>query len=164
MRPLTLTLGLLGLALLSGCTDRENPTAPAAESLAANSVCRVVKFSTALTAIDPVTFTGVVTGDLEGTVDIAFDEFSSFRGVTNRVAADATWHITGGAIPELIGETFVTRLTNRNVFLPGTSLVQNIGSLRALSGVEKANLTYVGQTSLETGESVLDFVGVICTE
>jgi hypothetical protein len=164
MRSLTLTLGLLGLALLSGCTDREDPTAPGSASLAGTSACRTVKFSTVLTAIDPVTFTGVVTGDLEGTVDLVFDEFSSFRGVTNRVAADATWHITGGTIPELIGETFVTRLTNRNVLLPGTSLVKNIGSLRALSGVQKADLTYVGETSLETGESVLNFVGVICTE
>jgi hypothetical protein len=93
---------------------------------------------------------------------VVFDEFHPLRGVTNRVAADATWQITGGIVPELIGETFVTRLTNRNVRVAGSTRIQNIGSLRAISGVEKANLTYLGQTSLETGETILDFVGVVC--
>lgn len=164
MRMLTLTAGLLGAILLSGC-DRENLTAPASDLAAAgNSGCHTVKFTTALTAATEIEIVGVVTGDITGTVHMLFDEFHGFTGVTNHVAANATWEITGGTIPELIGETFVTRVSNRNVLLPGTSLAQNIGSLRALSGVEKANLTYIGQTSLETGETVLNFVGVICTE
>jgi hypothetical protein len=163
MRTITLTIGLLGLILLSSC-DRENVTAPVSDlALAGNSGCSTVKFTTVLTPTGPVSFSGVLTGDLEGTVDQVFDEFGSFTGVTIQVAADATWHITGGIIPELIGETFVTRLTNRNVFLPGTSLTKNIGSLRAQSGVERANLTYIGQTQLTTSETTLNFVGVICT-
>lgn len=162
MRLLMLGTGLLGLISVIGCSDQTSPTG--AELASASSGCYTVKFSTALTPITDIVYTGTVTGDLQGTVDLVFDEFHSFTGVTNQVAADATWHITGGVIPELVGETFVTRLTNRNILFPGTSLVQNIGSLRAISGVEKANVTYTGHTSLDTNpqETTLNFVGVIC--
>jgi hypothetical protein len=165
MKPLLLNIGFLGLVSVVGCSDQASPTAPASELASAGSTCYAVKFTTPLTSLSEVAFTGTLTGDLQGTVDMVFDEFHSFTGVTIRVAADATWHITGGIIPELVGETFVTRLTNRNILLPGTSLAKNIGSLRVISGVEKANLTYTGQTILDTDpqQTVLNFVGVICT-
>jgi hypothetical protein len=165
MKVLTLNIGLLGLIAVLGCSDQTSPAAAASDlAVADGAACYSVKFTTDLTPVTDVDITGTVTGDLQGTVDMSFDEFSSFRGVTNRVAADAVWHITGGIIPELVGETFVTRLTNRNVLLPGTSLVKNIGSLRVISGVEKANVTYTGQTALDTDpqETILNFVGVIC--
>ena len=58
--------------------------------------------------------------------------------------------------------TFVTRLTNRNVFIPNSSTVKNIGSLRESSGIGKVNVTYTGETSLETSATHLEFSGVIC--
>jgi hypothetical protein len=165
MKSLLLNIGFLGLTLVVGCSDQTSPAVPESELALAGSGCYTVKFSTPLTPVSDIVFTGILTGELQGTVELVFDEFHSLTGVTNQVAADATWHITGGVIPELIGETFVTRLTNRNIRLPGTSLVKNLGSLRVISGVEKANLTYTGQTTLDTDpqQTILNFVGVICT-
>jgi hypothetical protein len=164
MRTLTLTVGLLGFILLSGC-DREKLTAPASDlAEGGNSGCYSVKFTTLFTAVSDFVYTGTLIGDLQGTADLVADEVHPFRGVTILIGADVTWHITGGVIPELTGQTFVTRLMNRNIFLPGTSLVKNVGSTRAISGVQKANLTYIGQTPLDTDpqQATLDFVGVIC--
>jgi hypothetical protein len=163
MKSLMLGVGLLGLISALGCSDRTSPTAPASELAGVGSSgCYTVKFTTILTAIGETEFTGVVTGDITGTVHQVFDEFHGFTGVTNIVAADATWEITGGTIPELIGQTFETRLTNRNILLPGTSLVKNLGSLRAIGGATKVNVTYVGETPLSTLQTRLDFTGVIC--
>lgn len=161
MRTLTLTAGLLGAILLSAC-GRENLTAPVSDLAIGNSGCYAVKFNMLLTNPDEIEFTGVFTGDITGTVHLLFDEFHGFTGVTNTVAANATWQITGGTIPELIGESFETRLTNRNILLPGTDLVKNLGSLRELGGVTKVNVTYVGETSFSTLQIRLDFTGVIC--
>ena len=166
MRPLPLTLGCLGLVLLTGCSDQTGPAAPGSELAAGGSSgCYTVKYTAVFTAISGLAFTGTFTGDLEGTADMLFDEIGPFTGATLRVGADINWHITGGTIPELIGETFVTRLLNRNIFLPGTSLVQNVGSLRAISGVQTANVTYTGETPLgaDPQQAFLNFVGVICT-
>src|SRR4051794_20897487 len=122
MKPLLLNIGLLGLMSVVGCSDQTSPTAQSSDlAVAESSGCYAVKFSTTLTLVSDFVATGTVTGDLQGTVEMVFDEFHPLRGVTNRVAADATWQITGGIVPELIGETFVTRLTNRNVLVAGSS-------------------------------------------
>jgi hypothetical protein len=115
-----------------------------------------------LTPVDGLQFVGVLTGDLQGTASAAFDEIGPLTGVTRQVAGNLTFHITGGVVPELIGETFTTRIENRNVVPPGQTLVKNVGSLRAISGVNKANLTYVGQTSVDPFETRLEFTGVVC--
>lgn len=165
MRTLTLTAGLLGLVLLTGC-DRENLTAPGSELAAgSNSGCYTVKYTAVFTALSDFVYTATFTGDLEGTADLVADEVGPFTGVTLAVGADITWYITGGIIPELTGQTFVTRDSHRNIFLPGTSLVKNLGSLRAISGVQTANVTYIGETPLgaDPQRAYLDFVGVICT-
>jgi hypothetical protein len=164
----TLTTGaLFSLLLLLGCDSAKTTSPGSSLAVAGESGCYVVKFTAelAVTSDDPFFASGTVTGDLQGTVDMVFNEFDAFHGITIRVAADANWHITGGIIPELVGQTFVTRLTNRNLLLP-TSIVQNVGSLRAISGVEKANVTYIGQTILTEDSQLptLNFVGTICTE
>jgi hypothetical protein len=166
MKSLMVNIGLLGLVSVLGCGDQTSPTAPGSElAAAASSDCHSVKFTTLFTAVSDFVYTGTVTGDLQGTADLVADEVHSFHGITLLVGADVTWHITGGIIPELTGETFVTRLTQHNIFLPGTSLVKNIGSLRAISGVERANVTFSGLTILGTDpqQAKIDFVGVICT-
>jgi hypothetical protein len=158
----TANLTFASLLLIIGCSDQSGPTAPTTElAVGGSSGCYTVKFLTMLTHVSGLVFTGPVTGDLQGTVDVVFNEFHPGTGATNLVAADATWHITGGIVPELIGETFVTRFTNRNVAQPGP-VTKNIGSLDVISGVEKANVHYVGETSGFTGEPTLNFTGVIC--
>jgi hypothetical protein len=162
MKLLTANLALVSLLFIAGCSDQSSPTAPTSElAVGGSSGCYTVKFTTKLTQVRGVVFTGTVTGDLQGTVDVVFDEFHPGTGATILVAANATWHITGGIVPELIGETFVTRLTNRNVAQPGP-VTKNIGWLDVISGVAKANLHYKGRTSNFTGEPTLDFRGVIC--
>ena len=159
---------LLPVVLLASCTDSGDVTAPSDKAgapqfaVAGNSGCYTVKFTTLFTQSDQLHVSGVVSGDLEGTAFVEATDIGRFTGVTLTVGGTIDWSITGGIIPELIGETFLTRLENRNIFLPGTSLVQNVGSLRSISGVEKANLTYIGETSLETNEARFEFNGVIC--
>jgi hypothetical protein len=166
MKDLTRMAVLAASLLLPGCADQSAITEPLAPKsvVAGNSGCHTVKFAAFLTPIDGLHYTGQLSGDLVGTADVLFDEIGPFTGATLHVAANAAWTITGGHVPELIGETFLTRMENRNIFLPGTALAKNVGSLRVISGVEKANLTYTGQTSLITGEVHLDFNGVICPE
>ena len=166
MRTLTLSIGLLGLVSVLGCSDQTGPAAPGSElAVGGSSGCYTVRFTTLFTAVSDFVYTGTLTGDLQGTADLVADEVHSFHGITLRVGADVTWHITGGIIPELTGQTFVTRSTQRNIFLPGTSLVKNIGSLRPISGVETANITFTGETVLGTDpqQATLNFEGVICT-
>jgi hypothetical protein len=71
-------------------------------------------------------------------------------------------------IPELIGESFVTEIDNRNLNqVPPTLLATTAGTHRVVSGVERANLTYIGQAeavSLDpfAFETLLHHRGVIC--
>jgi hypothetical protein len=157
---------LVACILLPGCADQSAITEPLAPKsvVAGNSGCNTVRFAAFLTPVDGLHYTGQLTGDLVGTADVLFDEIGPFTGATIHVAANATWSISGGSVPELIGQEFLTRLENRNIFLPGTDRAMNVGSLRAIAGVAKSNVTYVGETSLTTGEANLEFNGVICSE
>ena len=148
--------------VLSGCSDRPAVlTQPlrAQFSVAGASGCYTVALTT---VISDVTFAGSITGDLEGTIHVVFDQVSPFTGVTNTSAANVTWTISGGIIPELVGKTFTTRLENRNVLMPGSGVAKNIGTLRAISGVATANLNYTGETPLPPVETRLNYHGVIC--
>ena len=137
---ITLT-GLVGCGDASEITSPNPQFRPAAQYVGASATktaCHTVTFVTDLTPSGDVSFSGTVTGDLQGSVEVVFDEFHPFTGVTRVVAADATWTITGG---ELAGTTFVTRLTNRNVFIPNSSTVKNIGSLRESSGIGSPSMS-----------------------
>jgi hypothetical protein len=72
-------------------------------------------------------------------------------------------------IPELHGQTFVTEVRNRNLNqIPlGTPLGMAVGKHRVVSGIDRANLTYIGHAhvvSLEpfVFENLLRHNGVIC--
>ena len=156
-------LVLLAVVLLA-CSDASSSTGvfgPQA-AVAGRSGCFTVATTQTLTATGQLQFAGPISGDLEGTAEIQFASFTAFTGVTNTATGSATWTITGGIIPELIGATFVTDFENRNILLPGTQLAVNVGTHRAASGVDKANLTYRGETSLVSGITQLDHRGVIC--
>jgi hypothetical protein len=112
----------------------------------------------------------VVSGDLVGE-QTWFPDVTSFRlaGVTFNVSGEMAWNIDGGVVPGL-GE-FKTSfdLKNLNIDRPGSpaNIAENIGTHRALEGVQKANLTLKGVTeaaedSSSMGSSSMDYQGVIC--
>ena len=162
-RHITPLAGLAACMLLHACADHGAVAGPAARSLSVGgaSRCYTVQFSAVLAPISATTLAGTVSGDLEGTVVAVFDESTPFTGATNMSGANLTWTITGGIVPELIGTTFVTRLDNRNILVSPT-LVRNVGSLRPIAGVQKANVTYIGETPFPFTETQLDHSGVIC--
>ena len=88
---------------------------------------------------------------------------TKFAGVTMKNGGIAHWDITGGVLGPL---TFDTEIENKNLLTnrpgsPGT-LFENIGKHRAISGVKKANLHYIGTFDALTGMTDHDFQGVIC--
>jgi hypothetical protein len=121
-------------------------------------------------ALPPVFEGELVAGDLEGTVDIVLTGATAPTGQTNTATFVFTWHITNGVVPELVGESFVTEIRNRNLnAVPPTKtpLGMAVGTHRVMSGVHRANLTYIGQAqvaSLEpfVFENLLRHNGVIC--
>jgi hypothetical protein len=159
-------LALLPL-LLVACTDQQ-PTAPdigvaPAFAVAGQSGCFTPKFHAATVYVGPgLTFEGPVTGDLIGTQRAEFTS-DAFTGKVEKIHGVSEWTITGGVLGEL---TFITELEGRNISTdrPGSPwwLFENLGTHRALEGVEKANLTYTGTFSLLTLTGDHDFKGVIC--
>lgn len=131
------------------------------------SGCYTVKFNVAASPIAPGILEGVVTGDLQGTVQMQFDLGSvEFAGVTQSNSGTAHWVITAGDIP---GITFDTTFENRNLVIdrPGSpaTLFENHGRHRAIGGVAVANLTYHGTfTLVPTAITDHDYLGVICRE
>lgn len=155
---------VLALALVA-CeqTETTSPNAAASQfGVAGKSGCYTVKVSVTAVPVGPVTVAGTLAGDLEGTIEFVFDVITPFTGVTNTAEANTAWHITGGIASELIGQTFHTRLKNRNILPPGETFATNVGSHRAIDGVEKANITYIGETSIVTGVTRLEHNGVLC--
>lgn len=158
-------------ALLVGCGDGVATWSPLEPTVAVANVssCYAVAFSVEMTSADGVVFEGPISGDLEGTVEVLNTGFTwPPTGATNTSTFEFSWHVTGGIIPELIGESFSTAAENRNVlhFLlpPARPFAMNVGKHRAVAGVQKANLTYTGLTNVDGSPSVtrLDHHGVIC--
>jgi hypothetical protein len=115
----------------------------------------------------------LVAGDLEGTVQIDLLDATFPTGNTNTATFRNTWHITGGVIPELIGQSFVTILENRNLFgVPRRAndppdFGATVGTHRAESGVRRADLTYFGEANVADDPppfivNLLRHNGVIC--
>ena len=161
MKKLLILLVSLGLAL--GCggdmptdTDGLSPNF----GVAGNSGCATVRFTVAGVVFpDPIP----VTGDLEGTFVGTFMGDQKFSGVTTANGGTVAWEITGGVLGPL---TFETTFDNRNISTdrPGSpaAVNENSGRHRALSGVQKANLTYAGTFSAISFEIDHDYNGVIC--
>jgi hypothetical protein len=131
----------------------------------ASSACRAVAFHVVAVPSGPATFTGAVTGDLDGTVTVTFVGAPNVTGNTLVAPATASWTITGGVVPAPLA--FVTEFDNRNMtsVRPGSppTIIETLGAHRAVSGVGLANLHYDGVVTV--GPSVvvnLDFRGVIC--
>jgi hypothetical protein len=182
---------LLVVAVLAAACDATQPTAStpgadgelvAAEAASSGTKCHGVRFDMLferfeedippLPALDFAQGT-LVAGDLEGTVDIDLLDATFPTGDTNTATFRFRWNIDGGVIPELIGESFVTIVENRNLFgVPRRAndppdFGATVGTHRAESGVRRANLSYIGEAFL--GDPPPPFIvnllhhrGVIC--
>ena len=168
--------GLVALVAF-GCSDPPttstalNDAAVAPEftpNFDAASGCVTPRFNAMLVPTAPHTFGGPVTGDLEGTMELVFDEDfpTKIAGVTIFTSGGiANWDITGGILGPL---TFQTTFEQRNhMDAPPAfgTVFENLGSHRALTGVAKANLTYKGTFDVLASPAPLadhDYHGVIC--
>jgi len=137
------------------------------EASAGQSDCHAVKFNV---SGDPggsgFVVLGEVSGDLAGTVTMTFDPDSvKFAGVTIKVGGVAQWDVTDGVVPGLV--EFETSFDNKNLATdrPGSPawVFENIGTHRALTGVQKANLHYSGISDFAEPRAFShDYQGVIC--
>jgi hypothetical protein len=182
--PRSFSLVIAAVVLMAAC-DSTQTTAPTpvlapdlamTPSLTAEPGCYGVQFDLLFrgTAVDPELppeFEGeLVGGDLEGTVDIVLTGATDPTGRTNTATFRFTWNITGGVIAELIGQSFVTDIDNRNLnqIPPPTNTGTAVGTHRVVSGVERANLTYTpGEAEIVSldpfaFENLLHHRGVIC--
>jgi hypothetical protein len=166
----------VAVAHLAACdsTQTTTPTpVPAPDlamtpSLTAEPGCYGVRFD--LLFHGPEFAGDLVGGDLEGWVDIELLRFTDPTGRTNTAIFEFTWHITGGVIPELIDQSFVTEIDNRNLNAvpPPTLLGTAVGRHRVVSGIERANLTYTpGEAEVVSldpfaFENLLHHRGAIC--
>lgn len=158
--------------LILGCQGVTDAI-PSAQASAAggNSSCVTVRFSTQMAGAGGV-WTGTITGDLEGTVDVVFapgTQFHPGNGGITMVGGESTWHVTGGVAGWLVGHSFSTVKVNRTIFPagPGLDLIFGVnGTERAQSGVEQANLTYRGTLDVSDLTPPFDanyqWNGVIC--
>jgi hypothetical protein len=137
-----------------------------------HSGCYAVKFNVSGNVLPggvPVS-PWVVSGDLVGEQTWVVD-VTSFRltGVAFRLSGEMEWSIVdGGVVPNLGEFTTSFDLKNLNIDRPGSpaNIAENIGTHRALEGVQKANLTLKGVTEAAQGSSLgsssMDYQGVIC--
>jgi hypothetical protein len=147
-------------------TQAETTSLTLSPSFAAggNSGCYTVKFATHSVGAFPF-FPGTQTGDIDGSHLVAFAGASTPAptGVTWNFVGTATFVVTGGIIPELVGKSFVVSVESRNVF-NDPDLFAKISNLktRAISGVQKANLTGRGETASDASTVDATWNGVIC--
>jgi hypothetical protein len=162
-----LRLALLPLVLVA-CADG-GPLAPEVDvapslSVAGNSGCATVHFAATIVPTGGTTWTGTLTGDLVGTTDWVFEGDPKFAGVTWKAAPGiGQWVITDGVLGAVSFETEIDQM-NLMTDRPGSPwyVIEIVGTQRALTGVEKANLHYDAVGSYQTMTIEADFTGVIC--
>lgn len=165
MRTLASLLTCVAMSLACSGDVPTNPEAersgalPQSLAVGGNSGCVTPRFNVSGDGFG----TQRVSGDLIGTVTQMFTGIEPFTGVTNRSSGIAEWEITGGVAGPL---TFTTKFENRNHLITNPStpagVVENRGTHRALSGVEKANFTYEGTFTVATANLDHDYHGVLC--
>ena len=163
MKKLLIPLVCVGLAV--GCGDTPTGTdATGTDGLtpklaaAGKSGCSTVNFRVVFTALSPVEFTGVVTGDLVGTNHSLFD-MSTYvvHGVKTKVKATVEWWVTHEDMGDL---HFITLANGGMTADPNDPVVTVHSTERAVWGVRIANLNDSG--ALTATGADLDYRGVIC--
>lgn len=174
MRTIRTLSGLVIVPLLAiacgGDLPTDTRTPEPSFAVAGESGCYTVKVTASHKGNFPV-FPGTNEGDLVGTSVVIFDfpPPTQQTGETWNLIGEATFDVTGGIIPELVGKSFTVSLESRNVFNQ-EDLFAKIANLktRAISGVQKANLTGQGETQFpdpaDGFKQQVDswFNGVIC--
>jgi hypothetical protein len=165
-------LSLLALGLALGCSP-DGPTAPnrpASDlhvgptlSVAGTSGCYTVQGTISETGIPP-SFSGTMHGDLEGTT--VTEAFGAI--VTGAVVHSPGVHsytITGGKVPELIGEVLQLASQNTIVYTQDNPLIARINSTQRVESPGSGNLTVHGSfdfTAFPPAVVELRYQGVVC--
>jgi hypothetical protein len=128
------------------------------------SGCHTVALEAHVTGEFPY-FSGVLSGDLEGTADVVLDGDETSTGVVFHGSGEETWVISGGTIPALIGRTLTSVLTFTQPAAPGQGDISLInGTYRIVDGVQKGNLTFHATFDASVFPFVVDseYRGVVC--
>ena len=112
---------------------------------------------------NPVTLSGPISGDVEGTV-VTVGGPTVVRGAVVFRPVEQTWEITGGIVEPLIGRTL--HLDNDFVGITAQlPLVRVNTTARLVGGAQLGNLTYHGTTDFSAFPQItshLEYHGVIC--
>lgn len=162
-----LTAVLVSCAFVIGCDQQNAPTEPLSPEfvVAGESGCYTVKFTNDLVWTPPVGYIGQLGGDLEGTMTDWFQDpnyWTINRGTMKVDGSTSTFNITGGIIPELMDQSFSVAWDFQNLANADPDNWVNLGRVRAIDGVAKANLTWRGYTPKGSVTSFLEFQGVMC--
>jgi hypothetical protein len=168
MRKLIAPLVLLGLAI--GCTA-DAPTG--ADGFAPNfgvagkSGCYTVTINQHQTVTSPSSSVGLLTGDVEATTSAVLDEATfTAHGVAYGSRGLDTWIVTGGIIPELIGDEISFSFRSLLLWPPDNEpwVARLNANARAVDGVSKGNYTGHGTFDATVFPPEIDAVlhGVIC--
>lgn len=163
-----LTAVLISCAVVIGCEEQAAPTEALSPEfvVAGESGCYTVKFTDDMVWTPSVGgYLGQLAGDLEGTMTEWDQGQMAVKIVGGTIKVDeitSTFNITGGIIPELEGQSFAVAWDFQNLFKADPENYINLGKVRAIDGVAKANLTFRGYTPMDGLWSYIDFQGVIC--
>ena len=133
-------------------------------AVAGQSGCHSVVLEAHVTGVFP-NFSGVLTGDLEGSVDVVLDGEQTLTGVALHGSGEETWVITGGTIPELFGRTLTWVFTFVQKFAPGQGFTPLLsGTYRITDGAEGGNLTFHATFDASVFPFAVDseYRGVVC--
>lgn len=159
----------LGAALVLLSCDSEAPTSarPDADvssfSDVGNFGCHAVKGTITSIGIPP-NFVGTIDGDLQGTA-VTEVFISKFTGVVFHGPAVHIYTITGGTVPELVGQHLEVAAEVRTVFPQDNPLIGIINSTERVQSPGRGNLTVHGSldfTAFPPALAQSEYSGVIC--
>jgi hypothetical protein len=131
---------------------------------AGSSGCYTVSGEIAQVGLFP-SFTGTISGDIEGSVSTQLDPASvRATGAVRSNSGEQTWQVTGGKVPELIGRTVRLFLETEVVFAQ-PPIGRNNTRARVIEGAQAGNLTYHGTlntTPPPPFAARVQYHGVIC--
>jgi hypothetical protein len=110
-------------------------------------------------------FSGVLSGDLQGTIDVVLDDEETSIGDVIRGSGEETWVISGGTIPALVGRTLTSVFTFVQRYPPGQESISFINGLyRVVDGAERGNLTFHAIFNASVLPFTVDskYRGVVC--
>lgn len=162
------SFAVLAMIVLAVACSRDAPTGVDEIgpnfAAAGSSGCYTVTGEIAQVGVFP-SFTGSISGDIEGSVTTQLDPTSvRATGAVRSNSGEQTWQVTGGTVPELIGRTVRLALETRVAFAQ-PPLGRNNTTARVIDGAQAGNLTYHGTLNTSPPppfDSRVEYHGVIC--